>query len=395
MNIWQWLRRFWPAPVTVNATERLRASFGAFIGIAFTGFLSLFWLGPATTMPLLIAPMGASAVLLFAVPASPLAQPWSIVGGNTISALVGVTCALWIPNPLFASAAAVGISIGAMLAFRCLHPPAGAVALTAVVGGPIIHSLGYQFVLSPVATNSIFLLVAALVFNNITKRKYPHPISVAHTNIHKTTDIAPIDRLGFTPVDVKDVLKEYNQVLDINPDDLEDLFLKTEMHAYRRRFGEVTCEDIMSLDVVTVEANTSLEKAWALLQSHHIKVLPVIDHKHHVIGIISWSDFLENANLENYHSFKNKLDRLMQSISSKLLGQRKTVGQIMSKNVQVAKANVHIFELVPLMSNLVHCIPVVDAKSNQLKGVVTQSDLIAGLYRGKVIERENMMLMAN
>src|SRR6516164_7150921 len=94
------LRRFLPQSLPASLTERLRAAIGALLGIALTAFASTAWLGHAGDLPLLIAPMGASAVLLFGVPASPLAQPWPIVAGNLIAALIGVTAARWIGSPL-------------------------------------------------------------------------------------------------------------------------------------------------------------------------------------------------------------------------------------------------------------------------------------------------------
>ncbi len=95
-------------------------------------------LGNGPHVPLLVAPMGASAVLLFAVPASPLAQPWSIIGGNTISALIGVIVAHFVHEPALATGIAVALAIAAMSFTRCLHPPGGAAALTAVLGGPAV-----------------------------------------------------------------------------------------------------------------------------------------------------------------------------------------------------------------------------------------------------------------
>src|SRR5690606_34695683 len=114
----------------------------------------------------LIAPMGASSVLLFAVPSSPLAQPWSVIAGNTIAALIGVSCAKVVGQPILAAGLAASLAIAAMFAFRFIHPPSGAVALTAVLGGPAVYELGYGFVLVPVALNSVLLLLTALVFNN-------------------------------------------------------------------------------------------------------------------------------------------------------------------------------------------------------------------------------------
>ena len=85
--------------------------------------------GTITDAPLLIAPMGASAILLFAVPASPLAQPWPVIGGHMVAALVGVTIAHLVGTPMLAAPLAVALSFGAMTIFRCVHPPSGAIAL--------------------------------------------------------------------------------------------------------------------------------------------------------------------------------------------------------------------------------------------------------------------------
>src|ERR1019366_10624709 len=125
--------------------------------------------------------------LLFAVPSSPLAQPWSIVGGNMVSAAIGVACAAHIDDLALACGLAASLAIGAMFALRCLHPPSGAVALTAVLGGPAVTSLGYRFVLWPVAVDSLFLLLTALVFNVAVRRRYPHR-ALAHAAAHLTRD---------------------------------------------------------------------------------------------------------------------------------------------------------------------------------------------------------------
>src|SRR5580704_4260143 len=173
----RWFSSFIPSPIAVRWPERLRSCLGALLGIAFTGGTMHFLLGPAASIPLLVAPMGASAVLLFAVPASPLAQPWSIIGGNLVSATVGVACAGWIADPVGAAALAVALAICLMFALRCVHPPSGAVALTAVLGGPAVHALGFRFVVEPIAIQSVLLLSAAIVYHAVTGHRYPH---VAH-----------------------------------------------------------------------------------------------------------------------------------------------------------------------------------------------------------------------
>lgn len=383
----QRLRDFAPAPLTVNGVERFRASSGALIAVLLTAFASVAALGSGASLPALIGPVGASAVLLFAAPASPLAQPWSIIGGNTVSALVGVACMKWIPDPMLAGALAVSLAIAAMFALRCLHPPGGAIALTAVVGGPAIQAAGFKFALFPVALNSVLLLAVALVFNNLTRRPYPHRQQPPdHANKHGTADALPGDRLGFTLEDLDDVLKQYNQVLDISRDDLESLFLQTEMHAYRRRFGEIACADIMSRDVITVEYGTHMEDAWALMRRHDIKALPVIDRARRVIGIVTFTDFIKHADLDVHHGFDKKLRQFIRRTLDTHTNKAEVVGQIMTRAVLTARANMHIVELVPILSDSgLHHIPVID-NERRLVGLVTQSDLIAALYRYRLTD---------
>lgn len=385
----QALRRLYayvPSPIAVNGVERFRACCGALIGILLTGLVCRLALGTTSELPLLLAPMGASAVLLFALPSSPLAQPWSIVAGNTVSAFVGVACAQWITEPTAAAALAVAASIAAMFALRCLHPPGGAIALTAVLGGPAIQSAGFGFVLSPVALNSVLLLLAALAFNNATRRRYPQVAHPDHGNSHDTVDALPGDRLGFTPEDLDDVLKQYNQVLDVSRDDLESILRQTEMHAYRRRFGEITCADIMSRDLITVEFGTELEEAWGLLRHHKIKALPVLDRARRIIGIVTFVDFMKHANLDVHEGFDLKLRRFIRRTAHTHSAKAEVVGQIMTRAVKTASADMHIVELVPMLSDLgLHHIPVIDHE-RRLAGMITQSDLIAALYRGGINE---------
>jgi CBS-domain-containing membrane protein len=123
---------------------------------------------------LLVASMGASAVLLFAVPEGPLSQPWAVMGGHVLSAFIGVSCAAWVSDPLLAAALAVGSSIGMMQVLRCVHPPGGATALSAVVGGSSVHALGLQYVLTPVLLNTVVIVTVAVAFHGVLgRRRYP------------------------------------------------------------------------------------------------------------------------------------------------------------------------------------------------------------------------------
>lgn len=123
---------------------------------------------------LLVASMGASAVLLFALPHGPLSQPWAVIGGHVCSALIGVACASLVTNTPLAGALAVGSSIALMQVLRCVHPPGGATALSAVIGGPGVHALGLRYVLTPVLLNALVIVSVAVAFNAVLgSRRYP------------------------------------------------------------------------------------------------------------------------------------------------------------------------------------------------------------------------------
>lgn len=122
----------------------------------------------------ILASMGATAVLLFSVPHGALSQPWSVVGGHIVSAIIGVACARWIPDPLIASAIAVAAATCSMHYLYCIHPPGGATALTAVIGGPQIQALGFDYVVTPVLLNAITIVLIAMIFNSAFHwRRYP------------------------------------------------------------------------------------------------------------------------------------------------------------------------------------------------------------------------------
>ena len=381
-----WLHSFIPRPTSVKLSERLRACCGALLGILLTGLASRAILGPTAPLPLLVAPMGASAVLLFALPASPLAQPWSIIGGNLLAAATGVLCAQSIADPVLAAALAIAAAIFGMLVLRCLHPPSGAVALTAVLGGPAIQAQGYHFLIAPIGVNSLLLLGVALIFNNLTRHRYPHAAK-SHDNNHQTADRQSGARLGFTSADLDYVLARHNEVLDVSRDDLESILLQTEMHAYRRRFGAITCADIMSRDVVSVQFGTELRQAWELLYKHHIKALPVVDTAQRVIGIVTQVDFLKHAGFQTYAGYEANLRRLLRRTGLTHTEKPEVVGQIMTRVVRTAGDHMHIAELVGLVSEQSHRhIPVINSE-RRLVGIITNSDLVAGLYRARMLEQ--------
>ena len=153
--------------------EHLWTFLGAFVGLGLIGLLNRERL-PADA-PLIIGSFGASAVLIYGAINSPLAQPRNLLGGHVLSALIGVSMQRWLPHEAWlAGALAVALAIVGMQITKTLHPPGGATALIAVIGSPQLKALGYGYVLMPVLSGVMVLLLVALVFNNITAtRHYP------------------------------------------------------------------------------------------------------------------------------------------------------------------------------------------------------------------------------
>lgn len=215
-------------PADHGVRDRLLACIGALVGIAATGLLVRSLIGTNVELPLLVAPMGAAAVLLFAVPASPLAQPYAALVGNIVSAVVGVAAARMIPDQMIAAGVAVAGAIGAMTALRCLHPPGGAIALTAVFGGAAVKSAGYDFAIVPVGIDAALLVAAAWGFHRVSGHSYPH-VAKPQPQHAAFGD--------FRREDLEQAIAEYPDAVDVDPADLENLLHAAEHHAARRRAG--------------------------------------------------------------------------------------------------------------------------------------------------------------
>lgn len=214
----------------VSHAERLLSGIGGFIGIAGILLVSQGLGLGGTDQGLIVASMGASAVLLFAVPHGALSQPWPVLGGHLISAAVGVACRQGLPDhTLLAAALAVGLSIGLMHYLRCLHPPGGATALTAVIGGEAIHALGYSYLLAPIGLNLAVILGLAVLFNAPLRwRRYP----VAWGRSGKPP---PAHYLALQHEDLAAALRQIDSFIDVDEDDLRTIFSLAESHARERR----------------------------------------------------------------------------------------------------------------------------------------------------------------
>jgi CBS domain-containing membrane protein len=202
---------------------------GAVLGIALAAILAgIAFRTNDPALPWLVAPVGASAVLVFALPASPLAQPWSVFGGDMLSALVGLIVVHFIPAPMLAAPLAVASAIAVMSLCRCLHPPGGACALMAVLCGPLVAEHGWSSLMLPLGLNVLALMAAAWLYNNLTGHSWPH-------HLPPVAQPAPDGWLGsYDEGDLDAVLDEWDEVLDVSRDDLDALFRAVERRVQRR-----------------------------------------------------------------------------------------------------------------------------------------------------------------
>ncbi|MDH5778303.1 MAG: HPP family protein [Gammaproteobacteria bacterium] len=162
-------------PPRAPKIEMFWSALGSFLGIA-----AIYAVGDFQDLPIqenlfLVGSFGATAVLIYGIPLSPFAQPRNVVGGHLVSALVGVSChVLLAEHMMLAAASAVSLSIVFMHLSSTLHPPGGATALIAVIGGEGIYKLGYSYVIAPIGAGAVIMLIVALIVNNHSKsRHYP------------------------------------------------------------------------------------------------------------------------------------------------------------------------------------------------------------------------------
>ncbi|CAM5775929.1 membrane protein [Labrys miyagiensis] len=342
-------------PILAGATlrDRLFACLGAVVGIGITGLVCTLAFGRDPYLPYIVAPVGASAVLLFAVPASPLAQPWSIIGGNTLSALAGIVVCRFVHEPLAAIGLAVGLAIAVMSLTRCLHPPGGAAALTAVIGGPAVAAAGFGFALVPVGLNSILLVALGCLFHRFSRHPYPHRPAPVPASTHGTRDPAPSQRVGFRGEDVDGALEDLGEAFDIDREDLDRLLRRVEERALLRSHGDIACADIMSRDVITVEPETSLQTARNLLLEHNIRTLPVVNEAGRLAGTVGLREVVRLA------------DR---------------VHEVM-REAEVASPSAPALSLLPrLTDGSAHAVVITDG-TGHVVGLVTQTDLLAATAR--------------
>lgn len=374
----QILKSLGPAVSRVSGAEAMRAGLGAVAGLGLTG---LFLLSPRVDTELglyLVAPFGASSVLLFAVPNSPLAQPWSAVVGNTVAAIVGVAVCLTVPDPALRIALAVGLTITATILCRAVHPPSGAVAMTAAMSPDAIAHLGFWFALTPIALGTTILVLLATVYARLTGRHYPFR-HFDDPSKHGTLDRNPVERLGLSEKELTAILERYSQSFNLGAEDLARLIGAAELQAATHISGPLTAQDIMSRNLVTVRSETALGDIADLFRRHRFTSLPVVAANKTFLGVIFQMHLIGQARADAL-----RLDRGYGAALRRLLDRDRakpmTAGDIMSVAVPRATTDTPIGALLPMMADGdTDAVPIIEL--GRIVGIVTRTDLIAALAR--------------
>lgn len=329
----------------------------------------------------MVASLGATAMLVFGTPSSPTAQPWPVLAGTALAAIVGTLVGQQVGDAVIACALAVGGTVMLMVALRCMHPPAAGLAALIVLE----RLDGVGLLLYPIGPNVIVLLACAVVFHAATGVRYP---AVRAIRSAAATAAHPA---GFVAADLDAALRRHNQVLDISRADLQALLLLTEQMAFERTIARLRCADIMTSPAFAVEPDVPLQRAWDLMQQRRIKAMPVVNAQRQVLGMLAANDFMRQwahvpataATSGGWSQMLSQRLRQMVRGSADATPQRSAlkVADCMDAQAQPVGIYTPLLELLPRLSaGGIHHLAVVD-EQGQLAGIVTQTDLVRALGR--------------
>lgn len=341
-----------PALSRPPAAEILRAAIGAGLGLMLCGLMTLALAGHiAEPTGILFAPLGATAFLIFAIPNSPLAQPWSAVIGNGVSALSGIAaCRLGLDPVLTVPLAVVGAAI-LMMAARAMHPPGGAVALLIALNPPPAAEFG--FALYPVAAATACLVLTGFLYNRATGRYYPFR-QPAQISPHQTHDPAPERRLGLSAADLGRILSDMRLAANIGPEDLARLIGTAEAEATARHVGGLCAADVMSRDVIAIGPDATASDLTRLFLGHRFKTLPVVDSEGRYMGLVAQTDLLAP------HADTARMRDLMQA-PTRTVTPRTPLAPLLSLLADGAQQSVPVVE------------------GDRIVGIVSRTDMIGAL----------------
>jgi CBS domain-containing membrane protein len=358
----QALHHLYPALPAFQRREQLRAGLGALIGISLCALVVRIDAVMGGSTLFLVAPLGATAVLVFCVPNSPLAQPWSAIVGNVVAAVVAMLAIYLVPAP-WTVGVAVGGAITAMMLVRALHPPGGAVALLTALDPASAQDAGLLFPVMPIGVLTAILVVAAIFYNRITGRVYPFR-QPKHEDVKDNAR-----RLGLSNAQLGALLERFNQSTNVGVADLGRLLAAAEADAIEHRFDGTLCADIMTTDLITVRPDTPLAQIVKRFRQHTIKSLPVVGKDLTLQGIVLQADLLAAISTGGPTATWRKRPA-PQVASDVMRAAERAVPHDLPVGVLLNRLAAHGSKVVPVL------------RDDRLAGVLTRSDIIRLLLRG-------------
>ena len=224
MSLNNWLGFLKPGFDPIPFTEKFKSATAAMFSVLLLGE-ALHFLPDGGHPLMLFASMAAVSVLLYALPHSPMAQPWPLLVGNLLSGAVGWVCGVFIPDPIIAAACAVGLSIFVMHLTHSMHPPGAATAMIMVLNTVQLQHYGWQWAAGAVMANAILSLLLALIINNLIHAgRYP----VQH---HQYPPSAVVSSGALTTEDIEWALGKMEGVIDVDEEDLLEIYRLAIEHA--------------------------------------------------------------------------------------------------------------------------------------------------------------------
>lgn len=352
-SLWTALSPAMPWP---QKSDVVQAMAGGAAGIAACA-LSVWLMSTGGVMQLfLIAPLGATAVLVFVVPNSPLAQPWSAILGNTLSAICGVA-AVSLLAPPFAPVAAVTLAFAVMMVCRALHPPGGAVALLFGLTPGLPAEAGIFMICLNTAALTGVLVLSGIVFHRFTGRKYPFRTSLEEAGP------PPQLRIGLNENNLSEVLFKLHQSANLGAVDLARLVAAVEAELILPRLDGATCADAVSSDRTTVRQEDSLGEIVKKFGRTDLPALPVTSRTGRFLGLIRQKDLL---------------GVLAHSGSGNLRAAGATAAEVMQAAGTVFDADLSLGKALPIMiRDRLEIVPV--CENGVFLGVLTRSALMEAL----------------
>jgi len=318
----------------------------------------------------LFAPLGASAVLLFAVHTSPLAQPWSCVVGNTVAGLWACLVVAWLPLD-WVPAVAVGGAIVLMQLTRSLHPPGGAVALLWALDAQHGTLHAWTYALLPIGAMTLCLVVLAALYHRLWGKTYPLQPAVPAP----ASSAQRLPAMDLSTADLQALLARFDQGNNLTAAELGQLVLAAEEQAIARRFGSVRCDQVMTSAMWTCSPQESLDSLANKFQQHPIKSLPVVDVHGHLLGVVARSALLDWVWRDRGNPQVRRQQRIWRLWGKKPAQPTSCAADLMEDAPLCVQHDTPVAQLLQELAQ--HAVPFVAVlRADKLLGLITRTDIM-------------------